>query len=151
MTSFNDRRWGSKDLETVFPNDAPKAIVPLPAAARSKKRESYDKDLVTQRLTSAMTGPEDLKEYDPRTLHATQPMVTRAGVAHYLNTDQFEQHGETFADRGNVGNRHPFVYEREDGQNLLLSGHHRGIAAILKGENLRARSVKGPWGKERNT
>lgn len=151
MTDFNDRRWGSKDVETVFPGGAPKAVVPMKAASRSKRRESYDKDLVHGTLRAAMTGPEQLKEYDPRTLRATQPMVTRAGVEHYLNTDQFEHHGTTFADQGNIGNRHPFVYEREDGEHLLLSGHHRGVAAILKGQPLRARSVAGPWGKERNT
>jgi hypothetical protein len=39
------------------------------------------------------------------------------------------------------------VYHREDDdQDLLLSGHHRAGAALLRGEPLKARLFQGGWG-----
>ena len=67
--------------------------------------------------------------------------------------DQFREHGQTFADQHNIGNRYPFVYSRtrEGGEvdHLLLAGHHRAASALLKGEPLMARHVEGGWGPDR--
>lgn len=149
MTLNPDQFYGTKDIEKMFPGGALTAPSPWPRASRRKRQDSYDKDIVTDRLVKAVGGDDDLEDVDPRTLHATQSTITRGGVAYYLNNDQFERTGRTFADPGDVGNRHPFVYDRDDDQRMLLAGHHRAAAALLKGENLRARRVEGPWGKSR--
>jgi hypothetical protein len=140
-----ERAWGSHDPGTLF-GDAPSTSAPWPRAGRLKSRQDYDKDLVRE----VISDPEHhhMAEIDPRELHATQPSITRAGVAHYLGGD-YERTGETFADKHNPGNRRPVVYRREDGQNLLLSGHHRATAALLQGRPLRALVIDGPWGPGR--
>jgi hypothetical protein len=141
-----ERVWGSHELDALF-NGSPTSAVPFPPAGRRKDRHEYDKDLVTR----ALTHPEhhQMREVDPRILRATQPSVTRAGVAHYLG-DHYERTGETYADMHNPGNRRPVVYHRkDDDQFLLLSGHHRATAKLLRGEPLQAVVVEGPWGASR--
>lgn len=123
--------------------------VPFPRAARLKAVKDYDEDLVRRSLRE----PPQLEEFDPRALHATQPNVTRGGVDYYMG-GEYGRTGTTYADQGNAGNRHPFVYVREGMAEgpptpMLLSGHHRATAALLKGEPLRARIVRGPWGQRR--
>lgn len=144
--------WGSNDLNTMFPENAATTGVPWKRAARSKRRQSYDRSLVEQELSRPVSGPEALVDVDPRNLQATQPNITRAGVSHYLK-DEYETTGQTFADRGNVGNQFPFVYSRQNAEGppdeMLLSGHHRAAASMLKGKPLRARRIEGPWGAER--
>lgn len=135
------RLYGSGDVDALF-NESPMTAAPFPAAGRVKSRKDYDPDVVK----GVLTNPDHpLEDVDPRTLHSTQPNVTRAGVQHYMG-------GATtpYADQHNVGNTHPVVYDREDGTSLLLSGHHRAAAALLQGRPLRARRVAGPWGPPRS-
>ena len=77
-----------------------------------------------------------MREVDPRHLHSTQTNITLPGVNYYMG-DEYRQTGRTFADMDKAGNRFPVVYTRE-GQNKLLSGHHRATAALLRGEQFRA-------------
>ena len=141
------RPGAAADPDTLF-GDAPTAPTPWPNAGRSKSRRDYDPDVVKD----AIANPEHhhLQDIDPRDLRSTQPAITRGGVQHYLS-DHYDRTGETFADHGNPGNRRPVVYRREDGQNLLLSGHHRATAALLQGRPLQAVVVHGPWGPDRRT
>lgn len=84
-----------------------------------------------------------LQSVDPRTLSATQGNITRAGVRYYLG-QKYENSGMTFADNDRPTNRVPMVYRRSNGENLILTGHHRAAAALLKGEPLRAIVVEEP-------
>lgn len=139
MSARGVRAHGSGQIDALFPDGAPTTTAPWLSYNR---RRGYDQSAVTAAL-SRPPGTQDLQEYDPRTLKSSQPGVTRAGVAYYMGS-QYETTGTTYADQGNVGNRHPVVYEREDGsERILLSGHHRATAALLKGQPLRARRVRG--------
>jgi len=89
-----------------------------------------------------------LTDVDPRGVRATQPSVTRPGVSYYLTT-RYQRTGHTFADYHRVANRFPVVYQREDGEQLIISGHHRAAVALLNGKQLAARLVAGPWGPPR--
>lgn len=140
------RYWGTSH-ERMF-QGAGKIITPWPTASRSKSRSPYDPDLVRNLLEKA---PDGMAEIDPRILKASQPHITSAGVAHYL-TDEYEKTGRTFADRDNAGNVYPVVYEREGEHRvdpIILSGHHRAAAALIKAQPLRALVVRGPWGPQR--
>lgn len=135
--------YGTGDVSRLGLQGVAPAPAPWPRAGRRKHQRDYDQDLVRQ----ALEGPQELTDVDPRHLHSTQPSITKGGVEYYMG-DEYEQTGATFADQGNAGNRFPVVYERE-GVNMLLSGHHRASAALLKGRPLAARKVVGPWGPER--
>lgn len=134
--------FGSGDLDALFSGSSGAVPVPAPwpGAGRLKDRSPYDAALVRQ----AVSRP-DLTEVDPRHLHATQSSITRGGVEYYMG-DEWERSGTTFGDQGKAGNRYPFVYAREDGENLLLAGHHRAAAALLRGRPLVTKRVEGPWG-----
>jgi hypothetical protein len=134
---------GAGDVNAAF-GDRLKTSVPWPRASRRKDRMEYDQDVVRRGLSQ----PAQVEDVDPRYLHVTQPHIVRAGVAHYMG-DEYDRTGRTFADQGNVGNAFPVVYDRDDGYRLLLSGHHRATAALLKGRGLQARRFSGPWGPER--
>jgi GNAT superfamily N-acetyltransferase len=142
--------FGKGSLHHMFPVDedgpASTTAVPWPAAARNKNRRDYDPEVVK----NAMQNPHHYhsEEIDPRDLHATQPSITRAGVSHYMS-DEYKTKGTTFADQHNIGNQRPTIYQREDGQNLILAGHHRAAAALLKGEPLHGVVLQGPWGPNR--
>lgn len=138
--------YGSNDIDSLF-HGGVVTTVPFPPAGRSTKREDYDHDLV--RDTIANPDHHHMADVDPRELRATQPTVTRAGIQHYLGSD-YEHHGTTYADMDNAGNRRPVVYHREDGQKLILSGHHRAVAALIQGKPLQAVNVHGPYGKSRH-
>jgi hypothetical protein len=139
---------GANDPDRLFPGGGLRAAVPWPAAGRRKSVKDYDKGLVNH----VLTHPEEhqMVHVDPTdpNLRATQPEVTRAGVQHYMGSD-YARTGQTFADQHNLENEHPVVYDREDGQRLLLSGHHRAAAALLQGKQFTARVVSGPWGESR--
>lgn len=139
--------YGQNDVEAMFPEGALIRPVPWQGASRRKNQAPFDKDLVRHTLQTPIEGTRGLTDIDPRVLRASQPNVTRAGVAYYMSP-QFEQTGRTFADQSHLGNQHPLVYSRE-GQEVLLSGHHRAAAALLKGQPLRARRISGPWGEQR--
>lgn len=139
--------FGSNDTRAVFgPDNSPVAPAPWPRAGRRKDIRDYDPEVVREALRSS----EPLTEIDPRYLHSTQPNVTRQALSHYYpgKDSPYERTGETFADKGNAGNRFPVVYSRE-GVNMLLSGHHRATSALIEGRPLRARYVEGPWGPPR--
>lgn len=131
--------YGSNDPDKLF-HGGSTAVTPWPKAGRRKDRDDYDKTLVRNELS----GPPHLEDVDPRILSATQGGLQRPALMHYMGLDH-RQTSEPYADKGNAGNKYPFVYKREDGTNMILSGHHRATAALLKGEPLRARVVSGPW------
>jgi hypothetical protein len=148
-----DQFWGANDVDALFKGGI-KTPVPFDSATRLKKRASYDPSIVQDALIRERrvpgTGVEDV---DPRILRATQPSVLRPGVMHYMSGD-YERTGRTYADQGKLGNDVPVVYRRNDperntSQAVLLSGHHRATAALLRGQPLRAIVVDGPWGPER--
>lgn len=111
-----------------------------------------DNDRVTDALRQVVRGTLHPESVDPRLLMATQTGVTNRGMKYYMNPENdYERHGATFADRGNIGNRHPVIYQNDDiGARFLLSGHHRATAAILRGTPLHAVVVhgdSGSWGR----
>jgi len=97
-----------------------------------------------QKLINAVVhAPPVLVEVDPRVLRATQGGLDREGVVYYLGT-VFHERGTTYADHHDPGNTDPVVLVRErDGAHLLLAGHHRATAALLRGVPLLARVVGG--------
>ncbi len=137
--------FGRKDPDALFEGGL-KTTVPFESAGRSKTRSAYEKDKVTELVRRS---PEGLRPVDPRFLTATQSSVTSPGVDYYMG-DEYEKTGKTYRDQSQAGNVYPVVYEREtpDGyiEPMILSGHHRASAALLKGEALRALVVRGNWG-----
>jgi ketosteroid isomerase-like protein len=134
------RAYGSNNLETMFPDNAPTTSLPHD---NYNQRRGYDQDAVKAALSRPPTKDE-IVDVDPRTVRVSQPKVTREGVQYYSG-DDYENTGRTYADQGNVGNQHPVVYSRHDGsEDILLSGHHRMIASLIKGKALRARRISGP-------
>lgn len=133
---------GRKEIENLFPGEIPKTIVPFPSAGRSKARPLYNQEAVTAELSREHPRTVDI---DPRILSASQPHVTRAGVAHYLG-GKFEETGETFADKHNVGNQFPFVVSKPrpagGHEHVIISGHHRATAALLRGRKLTTRWIE---------
>lgn len=140
VSERGERAHGTGDVDKLFPDGAPRTSIPLPEFNR---RKGYDKAAVKSVLQSPPTE-DQFVDVDPRTLTVSQGSVTREGVKHYLS-GEYERTGTTFADQGNVGNRHPVVYERSDGsERIALSGHHRAMAALIQGKPLRMRRVQGP-------
>jgi len=133
--------YGSNDINQISDNDAVAAPISYPTASRTKKAPLYDKAAVREELTSPRSA-QTVASQDPRLLHASQPGITKAGVRHYMS-DEYEQTGETYADKDNIGNQMPVVYNKSNGQNVLLSGHHRAQAALLQGRQFDARQVYG--------
>lgn len=132
------RLYASNDLVKMF-GGAPSTTAPWDTAPRSKTGPgTFDRIAVA----NVLSRPPQLREFDPRHLHATQPSVLRHIVSHYLEGD-YERTGNTFADQHNVGNKYPVVYTNHRGMNIILSGHHRASAALLRGQPLLARHVRG--------
>lgn len=138
---------GTKDIEGVFPGEIPKAGVPWPMGRRSKSEPKFDRAAVATELTHPASASR-LVDIDPRILSAGQPGVVRSGVAHYLG-DTYEKTGQTFADHGDVGNQFPFVVTKRSSspntpehEHVIISGHHRAAAALLRGERLRTRWIE---------
>lgn len=146
VMSRADEFFGANDMERMFPGGSPLASAPWPTMGRRRDVKDYDPEIVR----AALLHPDrtEIVHVDPRNFRSTQPSVTRAGVAHYM-TDEYERTGRTFADQHNAGNKFPLAYDREDGQRLLLSGHHRGTAALLQGKQFPVRLLQGPWGPPR--
>lgn len=141
MTLSPDQFFGVQDSSVVF-GQRDHALVPFPSAGRSKKLKDYDQTAVDAAIDKGETAP-----VDPRVLHAMQPSVTRAGVEHYM-----ENPDVLYADKHQAGNQHPVVYRRvanDKVTHLLLSGHHRATAALLKGTDLNAVIAEGGWGPSR--
>jgi hypothetical protein len=127
------------DVDDYF-NGASTRPTPWQQQGRSKSLQDYDHDVVKKMLQDPS---HPLTDVDPRILRSSQPAITRGGVKHYLSDGEHAKTGETFADKGNAGNVHPVVYVHENGDHVLLSGHHRATAALFEGRPLRARVVHG--------
>lgn len=140
-----ERAWGAGHESALF-GDGPLTSGPWQQAGRRKDLRDFDPALVQ----AVVNAPEHhhMQDVDPRILRATQGSLIRPGLRHYLG-DRYERTGETYADMHLAGNRRPIVYRREDGQHLILSGHHRAAAALLQGRPLQAVVVSGPWGPPR--
>jgi len=141
---------GAQDIDRMFPGGSPMTTTPWQGMGRRRDVKDYDQERVRHVLLNPQQHP--MVHIDPADvrLRATQPSITRAGVQHYLG-DDYAKHGTTYADQHNAGNVHPVVYAREDGQHLLLSGHHRAAAALLQGRQFPVRLVEGPWGGPRRS
>lgn len=154
---INPDQFYGQGVDFMFPEGgSPVRGAPWPRAGRSKQRQDYDQSLVTE----ALRNPPRPTPVDPRTLSSTQPSVTEPGVRYYAEDPTYAQTGRTYADQENPGNQYPVVYHRHDNwppgegdtprESLLLSGHHRGSAALAQGRPLLAIEVSGPWGPPRN-
>jgi hypothetical protein len=125
--------YGAGDTDSLF-NGAIETTVPFRAASRRKDEDLFDRGVVVD----ALSGRTRLREIDPRVLHATQRGVTRQGVDYYMG-DEYNLTGQTYADPDDIGNANPIVYRNpKTDQWMILSGHHRAAAALLKGEPLEA-------------
>lgn len=120
-------------LDALFPNGALVTTAPFRSASRTRGEPLFDQELVDRALADARL----LRPVDPRVLHSTQPSVTREGVRYYLG-QEYDRTGVTFADQFDRGNINPVVYKNKRGQYIILSGHHRAAAALLRGRTLDA-------------
>lgn len=150
--SRSEEFYGANDIERMFPDQMPITTVPWSQMSRRKDRGDYNKNLVADELRKP-PSEVTLHPVDTRGLHASQPMVLREHVQHYLS-GEYERTGRTSADQELTGNQHPVVYRRAGlgggpTQDLLLSGHHRAAAALLQGRELHARLIEGGWGPTR--
>ncbi len=132
MTGNADAWWGCGDLDAVF-RGAAKVIVPWPTAGRRKGEAR----LPVAEVQPLLAGPAQLHEVDPRTLHASQPWVLRSHASYYL-TGEWELTGRTSADMHSWANRYPTFAERR-GQLVIVTGHHRSLAALVQGRPVLAR------------
>lgn len=136
-TALVGRLWGSTDLAGVFPDAVAKATLPWPRAQRMPGGHLFDRPSLEAELAEPLPA---IALLDPRTLWASQPYVTRAGVEYYLG-DHWFRTGETYADQHVPFNRLPVVERRADGNDVLLGGHHRSCAALLTGQRVVARCI----------
>lgn len=84
-----------------------------------------------------------LKDVDPRTVEASQFGLRSGGVNHYL-TVPYDVTGELFDKTRNASNDWPVIFVDEDsGTKIVQQGHHRTTAALLVGQLVRARVVRG--------
>lgn len=130
------RAYGANDVDALFRGHV-SVPAPWPRAGRTKTEPLYDQSRVNEELQR----PPQLADVDPRNLHATQGSVLRHHAQFYMDRPDYRATGATSGDAGNVGNQYPMVYHDRRGRNLLLSGHHRAVTALLKGQPLRAREV----------
>jgi hypothetical protein len=139
-----DRLYGTVSPDQFFTGD--RTMAPFPPAGRNKQGLPYDPKVVDQALNQETP---QLVDVDPRTLHATQSHVTRPGVDYYMS-GEYDRTGDTYADQHSPANRYPIVYTRDNGNgetsNIILTGHHRATAALLKGRPLRAINPQGGYG-----
>lgn len=132
-----DRIWGYRDLDVVFGGDL--ATVPWPRAPRGHlQRTGLD-----AQARQLIGRPPALSEIDPRILWANQPSVVRHHAAHYL-TGIWERTGTTSADMDQPLNRYPLVAVDPAGRHVLVTGHHRSLAALIEGRPVLCRVVGDP-------
>ena len=137
--------WGQGAHEAMFPSGSgPLRPVPFPRAKRSRTRFGREQDKVVAAIR-AQNGVEDV---DPRTLSANQPSITSPGLAHYMKQIYYLT-GDTYEEGHDPGNKTPIVYIRDGTEVLILAGHHRSSAALLRAEPVRAIVVRGGWGPSR--
>ena len=145
MSTRAGRVSGAGELDALFPDEALLTPVPWAQAGKRRTHATYDQEVVGALLAIPPLAAV-FADLDPTDLHATQPSLTRAGVAYYLH-DDYRRHGRTYADQFKAGNKFPIVYRR-GAQNLILSGHHRAAAALLLDKPYRARVIEGGWGAQ---
>lgn len=128
--------WGAGSVEKMFPDGAPTTVSPFPQASPSRTHRTYD----PRKVDEALANPEaHMVKVDPRNLHGSQPGITRAGIAHYM-----ENPGTLFADAHQAGNQHPVVFhDTVRNREVLLAGTHRATTSLLKGEQFDAVRVSG--------
>lgn len=138
-----------KGVSALFPDrghgPSPMALTPWPAASRRREVDGryFDPEVVRQGLAD----PPPPTRVDPRLLSATQPHLTYPGVDYYANDDTYRTTGRTFADQHQAGNRLPILYRHRTPFGdaiVILSGHHRAAAALVRGEPLDAILLEGP-------
>lgn len=125
--------WDTRTPDRLF-GDHPRVSAPWPRAAKPKHGRLYPGD----ELARGLSGPQHVQPVDPRTLSATQPWVTAAGIDYYL-CDEYERTGRTYADHQSAVNRLPVIWEASGGRRLILTGHHRSAAALIQGRPVLAR------------
>jgi len=148
--STTEQLWGAlaggnpRSLSQVL-GSGPSPRVPFVLAGHLRTEVSGGGLRQRQKLINAVVhAPPVLVEVDPRVLRATQGGLDRDGVVHDLGT-VFHEQGTTYADHHDPD---PVVLVRDrDGAHLLLAGHHRATAALLRGVPLLARVVGGPTHK----
>jgi hypothetical protein len=79
----------------------------------------------------------DIVDVDPRTLHATQDNVRSDALGHYLQ-DHYLRIGSLFDTVSGDANDDPVIVEIA-GTRHILTGHHRSVAALLRGITVTAR------------
>lgn len=132
------KAYGSGDIDTVF-GGKPISTAPWPKSGRTKGVPAHRRTLINETLSA----PPVLEDVDPRPLHATQSSVVREHANYYMG-EGYEDTGRTAADQDQVGNQYPVVYARPNGSWDILSGHHRALVALVKGQALRARVIRDP-------
>lgn len=132
-----DEVYGKGDVSALG-GDSPLVVTPWRAANGRVDRRAYDESLVHE----AIRQGQPTEKVDPRSLVAMQPHLRRDIVRHYMT-----QPNTVYADQHDPGNERPIVYDR-NGTHLILSGHHRAAAALLRGEQFDAVVVHGGFGEE---
>lgn len=127
-----DDLYGADDLDALFGHGHAKAACPFPSVGRLKQPEPQPE--------IDFLAPVHLALLDPRTLWGSQPWVLREHTAYY-RTGRWEQTGETSADRDQPSNWYPLVTTDRLGRSVIRAGHHRAVAALLRGSPLLARVV----------
>ena len=103
------------------------AACPWPTADVSIPQEIID---------TVVASPDDVNEVDPRLLFATRPTLNRKRAEYYLS-DAWETTGRTAADPLAAQNRTPIVITDALGRLVIVTGHHRALAALIRGRTLR--------------
>lgn len=125
------RMYGKGDVSAAF-GEADIETTPWPSAARLKDGSQWDQEMINE----AVRQPGETQMIDPRYLHATQPRIVRTHAQRYMdNPDSAPATPE-------ASNQRVYVYERADGRRDLLTGHHRALRALLRGEPLQAVVIK---------
>jgi hypothetical protein len=128
------------------PTAGPVRPVPFPRAKQLKRQVLYNYAWAREAIAAQSNG--DVELVDPSTLSATQYGITKPGVAYYL-TRQYARTGATYADQDKLANRFPLIYIKDGGESLIIAGHHRSTAALLRNEPLLAIVVREPWAGSR--
>jgi hypothetical protein len=132
-----DRVYG-QGIESMFSGGKVEDIAPWKTYSRKKGQKStwfVDQDL----LAKARRGDAVEQDVDPRYLYNLQGGLTLEGVQRYVN----DPNAAPAPDGGWVNDR-PVVYQRANGDRILLSGNHRAAAALVQGRPLRAVLVQEP-------
>jgi hypothetical protein len=135
LSGLSDALWACGDVDACFKGST-KVVVPWPTAGRRKGESPSPLDGVAQ----LVARPARLHEVDPRALYASQPWVVREHVAYYLTGD-WEKTGRTSADMHSAANRFPTLADRR-GQLVIVTGHHRSLAALIQGRPVLARVAR---------